>query len=253
MTRSSKTLLSRSLKILLDATFPAGCINCSESTNTPGSLCASCWPAMTFLSDPCCYTCGYPFEYDSGQGSQCGVCLQSAPQFTQARSVLEYNKHSREMVLGFKHADKTDRCPAFASWMYRAAPDLVRKADIICPVPLHPLRLMKRRFNQSALLAIELAKLSSQKVAPDLLTRTRHTQSQGTLSVLGRHKNVRGVFQVTSKKVPSIKNAHILLIDDVFTTGATVNACSKCLLTAGAARVDVLTFCRVVRTSTLAI
>lgn len=253
MKKQWRNLLINSLDVLLDAVFPASCINCSEPTNTPGSLCSNCWPDMTFLSNPCCYTCGYPFEFENGQGSQCGVCLQSPPVYSQARSVLKYDKHSRGMILGFKHADKTDRCPAFARWMFRAAPDLIMNTDIICPVPLHPFRLIRRRFNQSALMATELAKLSNQNVKPDLLTRTRHTQPQGTLSATRRHKNVRGAFQVAPKYISSIKNARILIVDDVFTTGATVNACSRSLLSAGAARVDVLTFCRVVRTSIHAI
>lgn len=253
MRQPSKNKLRMSLKLILDAVFPAGCLKCAEPINTLGTLCANCWPTITFLSTPCCATCGYPFEFDGGQDLQCGNCLRTPPLFNRTRSVLKYDAHSREMILGFKHADQTDRGPAFASWMYRAAPELVDNCDYICPVPLHPYRLIRRRFNQSALLAFELSKLSGRPTIPDLLFRTRHTKSQGTLSASARHKNVKGAFRVSPKHSHKIENARILLIDDVYTTGATVEACSNSLFTAGVVQVDVLTFCRVVRTANLAI
>lgn len=253
MRQPSQNKLGIALKFFLDAVFPAGCLKCAEPINTPGNLCANCWPTITFLSTPCCTTCGYPFEYDGDQDLQCGNCVRTPPPFYRARSVLKYDAHSREMILGFKHADQTDRGPAFAAWMYRTAPELVDNCDFICPVPLHPYRLIKRRFNQSSLLANELSKLTGRPAIPDLLNRTRHTKSQGTLSATARHKNVQGAFRVTKRHSKLIENTRILLIDDVYTTGATVGACSHSLLTAGARQVDILTFCRVVRTSNLAI
>lgn len=157
------------------------------------------------------------------------------------------------MVLSFKHADRTDQAPVFAKWMHRSAPDLLEGNVLIAPVPLHNYRLIKRRYNQSALMANALAGFAQKKVAVDLLARTRSTPSQGGQSYKGRFRNVQGAFSVNSKWTEKIKGEHILLIDDVYTTGATVSACSECLLKYGAAEVSVLTLCRVVRPALLSI
>ncbi len=157
------------------------------------------------------------------------------------------------MILGYKHSDQTNRAPTFANWMSRAGADLINDCDIICPVPLHHKRLIKRRFNQSALLVREIAALVDKPAIPDLLTRKRPTRSQGGLSAKARLRNVRGVFEVTAARKAQLHGARVLLIDDVLTTGATVNACSKCLLEGGAIKVDVLTLSRVVRASNTAI
>jgi len=246
-------IFEESWRWLLDAVFPPGCISCQDPIDISGGLCARCWPDMTFLSDPMCDRCGYPFEYDRDEALLCGNCLRQPPVFSHARSVLKYDEFSRDMILGYKHTDQTRHAPAFASWMYRAAQDLVDSCDIICAVPLHPYRLLRRRYNQSALLTKELAVISGRPAIPDLLIRTAHTKSQGGLSAKARHRNVKGVFRVMNKHAERNRNARILLVDDVLTTGATAEACSQALLRGGAANVDVLTFCRVVRASNLSI
>ncbi|MCF8467072.1 MAG: ComF family protein [Sneathiella sp.] len=233
----------------LDALFPAGCVNCAEPIDTPGNLCTDCWPKMTYISAPFCEICGFPFDFDRSDAMICGACIQSPPAFSKARAVLKYDDASRDMILGYKHSDQTNRAPAFARWMYRAGHRLIDECDVICPVPLHSRRLIQRRFNQSALLARELSALSKKPVSPDLLLRTRPTRSQGGLSATARHRNVQGVFQVNPARQHLIEDACILLVDDVLTTGATVNACCLQLRRAGAADVNVLTFSRVVRAS----
>jgi ComF family protein len=242
-------ILKTGFKFLLDTVFPTSCIGCSEPVSDPGNLCANCWPNMTFLSAPMCQICGYPFEYNAGDDLHCGNCIRRCPTYSSARSVLKYDEFSRDLVLGYKHTDQTSRAPAFATWMYRAARSQVDDCDFICAVPLHWKRLLARRYNQSALLANELAALSGKRSVPDLLFRKRNTRSQGGLSAMARQRNVQGVFQITKKRHQLVENARIVLIDDVLTTGATVEACSKSLFQAGAAQVDVLTFCRVVRAS----
>ncbi len=245
----AKDLLSGSLQ----AVFPPGCLKCGDPLESPGNLCNICWPQLTFISEPCCELCGFPFEYSAASSLICGSCLRKAPSFARARAVLKYDEACRNMVLAFKHADQTRNAPAFAGWMYRAAPDMVAECDIICAAPLHPFRLLRRRYNQSALLALELARLSCRPALPDLLYRKRPTPSQGGLNATARRRNVDGVFAVTPKWLSRIENTRILLLDDVLTTGATVEASSKALLNAGAAKIDVLTLCRVVRTTSLAI
>jgi len=246
-------LLTQLQKTALDAIFPPGCISCAEPIDTPGNLCANCWPEMTYISAPFCDKCGFPFEFDAGDGFVCATCLKQPPVFARARAVFKYDDASRDMILGYKHSDQTNRAPTFANWMSRAGADLINDCDIICPVPLHHKRLIKRRFNQSALLVREIADLVDKPAIPDLLTRKRPTRSQGGLSAKARLRNVRGVFEVTAARKAQLHGARVLLIDDVLTTGATVNACSKCLLEGGAIKVDVLTLSRVVRASNTAI
>lgn len=253
MSISATRLLNQLQKTALDAVFPPGCINCAEPIDTAGNLCAQCWPDMTYISAPFCETCGFPFEYNAGNGLVCGACLKQPPAYSRARAVLKYDTASRDMVLGYKHADQTNRAPAFAGWMYRAGEKLLRDCDIICPVPLHRRRLIQRRFNQSALLACELSKLSGKPAIPDLIIRKRPTRSQGGLSAKARLRNVQGVFEINPARRELLENMRIVLVDDVLTTGATVNSCSKTLLSDGAANVDVLTFSRVVRATNTAI
>ncbi|TNE34695.1 MAG: ComF family protein [Alphaproteobacteria bacterium] len=240
-------------KTLLDAAFPPGCASCAEPIDIPGTLCANCWQDLTYITPPFCEACGYPFEYAEPGVILCGVCVKRAPSFTRARAVLKYDDASRDMILGYKHSDQTDRAPAFASWMLRAGRELVEECDIICPVPLHRRRLVARRFNQSALLALEIGRLAKRAVCPDMLLRIKPTRSQGGLSARARFRNVKGVFKANPLRLSQIEDQRILLIDDVYTTGATLEACSDCLLRTGAADVDVLTFSRVVRGSDLSI
>ncbi len=183
----------------------------------------------------------------------CGSCLADPPPFSQGRSVLRYDDASKDMILSFKHADRTDQAPVFAAWMVRAAGDLLDQNPIITPVPLHPRRLLKRRFNQSALLAGAIARQSGTRLMQDLLVRRRPTPSQGNKSVKGRFRNVKGAFAVHPRWQKIIRDEHVLLIDDVYTTGATVSACADCLLKAGVREVSVLTLCRVVRPARLSI
>ena len=246
-------LLAQIQKTALDAIFPPACVNCAEPIDTPGNLCAHCWPDMTYISAPFCEMCGFPFEYDAGDGLICAACLKRPPVFSRARAVLKYDEASRNMILGYKHSDQTNRAPTFANWMHRAGADLIGDCDFICPVPLHHRRLIKRRFNQSALLAKEIARLARKPAVHDLVIRTRPTRTQGGLSAKARHRNVQGVFKVNPVREALLEGARVLLIDDVLTTGATVNACSKSLLKGGALKVDVLTFSRVVRAANTAI
>jgi ComF family protein len=159
--------------------------------------------------------------------------------------VLRYDDGSRDLVIAFKHRDRTDAAPAYGAWMARAGGDLLEAADLLVPVPLHRLRLIQRRFNQSALLAHALADRSGVTCAPDALIRTRPTPSQGRLSRSARARNVQGAFRVRRRE--EVNGRRILLVDDVLTTGATASACATTLLRAGAQAVDVLTLARVVR------
>lgn len=229
---------------LLDVLIPPRCLKCGAVTDMPGTLCPACWESVTFLSAPCCACCGTPFDIDLGPGALCGACSARRPRFERARSVFRYDESSRALILRFKHADRTGGAKTFGRWMARAGAELLTDADLILPVPLHPFRLLKRRYNQSALLGWELAKLSGKPCRVDVLARVRHTKPQGTMGRAGRSRNLKGAFVV---RTPSaIQGKRVLLIDDVLTSGATLSECAKVLLAAGAAAVDVLTLARVV-------
>ncbi len=192
-----------------------------------------------------CGACGFPFDFDLGAGALCGECARRLPPFHRARAVLRYDDGSRDLVIAFKHRDRTDAAPAYGAWMARAGAELLEDADLLVPVPLHRMRLIQRRFNQSALLAHALAARSGVACAPDALIRTRPTPSQGQFSRAARFRNVQGAFKV--RRAGDIGGRRIVLVDDVLTTGATASACARTLLRAGADSVDVLTLARVVR------
>ena len=183
--------------------------------------------------------------YDPGPEAECIPCVESPPSFDAASSVMLYDDFSRTLVLKFKHSDRLDPAGVYAGWMARAGQLLLDDADIVVPVPLHWTRLFSRRYNQSALLAQRIAVQSGVDYGPDILSRTRRTPSQGTLTRDRRARNVRGAFQVPVGKGDQVKGKHVLLVDDVMTTGATAGACAQALKRSGALSVRVLTLARV--------
>jgi ComF family protein len=236
----------------LDLLFPPLCTSCRVPVSEPYSLCAECWRAIAFLDGPCCAQCGYPFDFDPGAGTLCGGCLARPPVFDKARAVMRYDDKSRDLILAFKRADRLDLVPAFANWLARAGSTLLEEADLIVPVPLHRARLWQRRYNQSALLAQELARRTGLTADPFLLERVRRTPSQGEMpSAKARRRNVLGAFRVVNQALP--RGRTVLLIDDVYTTGATLEACARALKRAKAQRILVLTLARVVRGASVAI
>jgi ComF family protein len=232
---------------LLTAILPPRCLKCGAVVESAGALCATCWVKLSFIDPPYCACCGFPFEFHQGDGALCGACMREAPDFARARSVLRYDEASKELILRFKHADRTESAPAFASWLKRVGGEVVAEADLVAPVPLHWTRLLTRRYNQAALLSRELARLAGKPALQDLLVRRRRTPSQGGLGAVARESNVAGAFTFHPRHKARIKGRRILLVDDVYTTGATVGACTRTLRRAGAAAVDVLTLARVVR------
>ena len=195
-----------------------------------------------------CESCGLPFDVDPGPETLCGACHANPHDFTRARSLLRYDEASKPLILKFKHGDRLDQAPAFARWLERTGRDLLQRTDIIVPVPLHRWRLWSRRYNQAAVLALGLAQLSGRPCDPLALERKRATPSQGEMaSAKARRRNVLGAFAVPKTKVSALCGKSILLVDDVFTTGATLDACARALKRAGCARVDALTLARVVR------
>lgn len=211
----------------------------------PGALEPEFWAKLRFLSDPLCARCGTPFEIAVDPGQVCGACLARPPAYDRARAALEYGDVSRDLVLALKYQGRRDGLGLLARWMAGAGRDLLNDADLIVPVPLHYFRLVRRGFNQSVWLAAALSRSSGTRLAVDVLKRTRSTPIQGGLSADGRRRNVQGAFRVRRSREGLVKDQKILLVDDVLTTGATAEACSRALKRAGAGCVDVLTLARV--------
>jgi ComF family protein len=229
----------------LDLVLPPHCVTCDASVDAPGRLCADCWQAVDFILRPFCQCCGLPLGIEADLfGTRCGACLADPPPYRRARAAMLYKGVGRDLVLALKMADRTWAAPALGRWMANSGAELLADADLIVPVPLHRWRLLARRFNQSALLANTLAAASGRTCIPDLLVRTRATPSQARLSAAQRRRNVRGVFHLRKRHAAAIDGKTVLLVDDVLTTGATVEACARALRKGGAAAVDVLTLAR---------
>lgn len=229
-----------------DVLFPATCLGCHEITGQQGTLCPKCWSSVRFIERPYCEVLGTPFSLDHGDGAISGDALADPPPFRRLRSVAAYGDVARKLVQSLKYQDRTDLAPWMAVWMARAGGELMRDAAVIVPVPLHPMRYLSRRFNQSAELARALSRHSGVAFDPAILLRPKKTRQQVGLGSNERQDNVRGAFAVAETQKIKVAGKSVLLVDDVYTTGATVKAASKTLMKAGAAHVDVLTFARVV-------
>ncbi len=229
----------------LDLLLPPRCLACGVMVEKNGLLCPTCWSRLGFIAPPLCDSCGLPFAFAVAERTRCAACVAEPPPFDRARAALVYDDASRRLILGFKHADRTEAAPAFARWLARAGAPLLDDAEVIVPVPLHRWRLLRRRYNQAALLAVAVGRLARRPVIPDLLVRRRSTPSQGGLGRKGRARNVAGAFALRPGRADRIRGRRVLLIDDVHTTGATVGECVRALRRSGAAAVDVLTLARV--------
>jgi ComF family protein len=228
----------------LDLIFPRETLDGELAVGAHG-LSAEAWLRIRFLDGPVCDGCGAPFDYDPGPGVRCSACMARPRAFDAARAACLYDEVSRDPILKLKHADRTDLAPLFARWLSRAAAELLEEAEAIVPAPLHPLRLLKRRYNQAAEVARPLARLTGVPYLPDALVRRRATESQGGKSGAHRRRNVAGAFQVPERRRAAVEGRRILLVDDVLTTGATAEGCARALKRAGAARVDLAVLARV--------
>ena len=232
----------------LDFVLPPVCLRCRTLVADPQSLCAACWGELKFLAEPLCACCGLSFPHALGEGVKCAACLTRPPQFDQARAAIAYDDASRDLILPLKHADRLEAAPVFGRWMANAAADLIARADLVIPVPLHWRRLATRRYNQAAVLAHEIARKNRLPVDTASLLRPNASISQGEMpSARARLKNVARAFTVGAAQQNRIAGRRILLVDDVLTTGATLGACAKALKRAGAVSVSAVTLARVVR------
>jgi len=237
------------LAAFIDTILPPRCIFSGDLVDSPGTVSSKAWSALEFISSPYCSVCGFPFEFEVGKGEEalCAACLKERPPYDRARAALRYDDASRDFILGFKHGDKTHAVVTMAPWLKMAGAEFWEQTDFIIPVPLHRWRLLRRRYNQAALMAQQMAKVMGKAALPGALVRTRATPTQGHLNSSQRAENVKKAFAVNPKIVPRIAGKNVVLIDDVYTTGATIRECTKALRKAGVEKVFVLTLAKVVR------
>jgi len=234
------------LRATFDILLPPLCPSCRDPLGDGAGLCAQCWSKLSFIEPPYCARLGIPFTYDPGPGLLSMEAIATPPAYERARAAVRYDDIARALVLGFKYGDRLDLARMMGGWMARAGRELSADADALLPVPLHWRRLWARRFNQSAALAGAISELCGVPVLHEALKRVRATPQQVGLSKAQRADNVQGAFRVPGEQKVNIAGKRVVLIDDVLTSGATADTCARALLRAGAARVDVLVFARVV-------
>ena len=238
--------LRAALRAALDVALPPLCPSCRAPLGDGVGLCADCWSKLSLIEPRYCARLGIPFTYDPGPGLLSMEAIADPPAYDRARAAVRYDDIARALVLSFKYGDRLDLAPMMGRWMARAGRELVSDADALLPVPLHWRRLWARRFNQSAALAGAIADISGLPLLHGALKRVRATPQQVGLSKTERADNVQGAFRVPADEKTAVAGRRLVLIDDVLTSGATVDACARALLRAGAAHVDVLVFARVV-------
>lgn len=236
------------LRPLLNFLLPPRCLKCGTILNSEeNGLCPECFNEITFISEPYCTKCGHPFNEEHREaGMLCATCLSNhRSPFRMNRSAFVYDEASKPLILSFKFFDKTENAGFLGRLLYLAGKDIFAAgADVLMPIPLHYTRLLKRRYNQSALLAKELSKFCHLPVDNASVVRHKKTRPQVEFSGHARIKNVHGAFQV--KHPEQVLGKHIVLIDDVMTTGSTLKECALVLLAAGAASIDTITVARVI-------
>lgn len=256
MLAKANRLAQPALGVLAGATrllVPPTCLVCDDVMSTDGGVCASCWQEFHFLAAPICSVTGAPFAYDLGSGALSAEAIANPPNYDLARAAVLYNPPARRLVSRLKYSDDTALARWMAQWMERPLHDALQAGSagsqgktLLVPVPLHRQRLAQRRYNQSAELARCMARQTRHGLIfdPDCLVRHRATSAQVGLGQQARQRNVSGAFRVPKERQPQVAGRLVVLIDDVLTTGATVNACARALKRAGAAKVLVVTFAR---------
>lgn len=235
--------LGRLLRRAVDLVVPPVCLACHTPLAGHDSLCAACWRGIAFIRPPLCDRLGIPMPFAAMQGPLISAAAAADPPvWDRARAVAVFDGTSvmRDLIHALKYADRHDARRLFGRWLVEAGAEILADADLIVPVPLTRWRLIRRQFNQAALLASEVAALSGVPADVGVLVKTRTTPAQVGLSRAERRSNVAGAFRVRAARRDAVAGRRVVLIDDVITTGATVGACARMLRGAGAARVDVL-------------
>jgi ComF family protein len=230
---------------VVDLVFPPRCPLCGEGLAAQSGLCAACWSELAIPGEPCCAKCQRPFAQGMEAGSVCAPCLAQPPRHDGIAAGTLYTEASRKLVLAFKHGHRIALAPLLARIMAARLPEAVGEGWSFVPVPLHRWRLWNRGFNQSALLARELVAQRGGTLLVDALERRKATPVLGGLGRAARARALSGAIAVKANRSEAIRGSRIVLVDDVLTSGATTEVCVSALRRAGAERVVVACFARV--------
>ena len=231
---------------VLDFALPPRCPGCGGITPEEHLFCLACWQKLHFLAEPCCGRCGLPFEFDSGADAECGGCLANPPIYDRLRAAVAYGEIARKVVLKLKYGGRPAAAETIAHFMQRLIAGRDPEAMLV-PVPLHRWRIWKRGYNQSALIASALSRRTGHRAELDILRRVKATPVLRGLARRERALAVRGAFALSAHGREVVRGRTIILIDDVYTSGATVDGCAKALRRAGAGRVEIICWARVLR------
>lgn len=231
----------------LDMLFPPQCLACGDLVQQHGGMCQPCWSGLHFITTPKCAICSFPFEYDLGEGALCAECIRETPIYDSAYSLLKFDEASKPLLHKLKFEDGGHVAPILARWLSNYIREHI-KADMITAVPLSRLRLLKRRYNQSAIVSKIIAKQCHINYQPMLIKRVKHTPPQTGLTRPQRIDNMRGAFALNKEAIEKLDGKSVILLDDVMTTGATLEACCKQLHKANVKAIHVITLARVIHT-----
>jgi predicted amidophosphoribosyltransferase len=235
------------MQSVLRVLYPPQCISCSAFVEETGALCGACWQDTPFLGQAVCDCCGAPMVGTVAEGDVCDQCMTIARPWRRGRAALAYRDNGRRLVLALKHGDRLDLAAPAARWMARAGAPILRDGMLAVPVPSHWWRLLRRRYNQAAALAQALSHVAPVTYVPDALVRTRRTQVQDGMGQEARFLNMTGAIRPHPRNGARLREADVVLIDDVMTSGATISAAAEAALAAGAREVCVLVLARVAR------
>jgi len=233
------------IRPILDFALPPRCPGCAGIIREPHRFCLDCWSALTFLGDPCCARCALPFDYGDGAEMLCGNCLARPPAYDRLRAAVAYGEISRSVALKLKYGGRPGLAETLARLMQRHLDPA--GAPLLVPVPLHRWRIWRRGYNQAALIAAALARRAGLEARLDLIARVKATPVLRGLAPSERSEAVRGAFRIGKRDGAAVRGRTVVLVDDVYTSGATANACAHALKRAGAGRVEVLCWARVVK------
>lgn len=230
---------------LVDFILPPVCLNCHDPLESGNKLCATCWQGITFISAPYCQKTGHPLPFDAGPEAQSALALKQPPIYDKARAVALYEGTMRTLIHKLKYQDRHELTTLLTTMMLTAGSELIRESDLLMPIPLYRWRFWQRRFNQSTLLATKLAEHTGLPLDLTSLIRHKKTRQQVGLTEQQRKRNMQGAFQLRKSAQPQLEGRKILLIDDVMTTGATVNSAATLLKKAGCHSVMLLSLATV--------